>query len=213
MKSVLFIVFSIIEAFSFFTLMLTVFRFNVLEYTRSLIPISVLMAFASFAIWLELDLSSYAPIISVVIFTIFLYLVLKTSLFGALIVSIAGYIAAFIIQTATLILLTSTGFITLDRVQETKPDAFILMGTSSALIFLLSIFLYKKGYGTSTKLTTKINNIRWAGEDKFILLLIIIGIVLVCIIPLLATKLYLAELAYLLVFLFFFYLFIRKARR
>jgi hypothetical protein len=209
MNDIMFIVFSTIEALSIFTIMLAIFRFNILDYINKLFPISLLLSLLSYALWKEDVLTSYVPIISVLVLILFIFYILRTSLVGAAMVAIKGYVAYGVIQTAALAILQSFGLISLERVQASKPDLYILQTVTALILLLISLLLLRYRYGFSYSL----NKFRWGGEGKLVLSLLIFGIIFVAGISLFRTTLYLAATIFATLLFFMIYLSRREEKR
>lgn len=209
MSDVLFILFSTLEALAIYTIMLTIFRYNVFDYIKQLLPISFLMSLCSYSVWSDFELSSYAPVISVFILIFFIFLVLRTSLIGAVLVAVKGYIAYAVVQTIALAILQLSGLISLERVQANKPDLYILQITTAIILFVISFFLFRARYGFSYSL----NRFKWKGEGRLVLGILIAGIAFIAGISLFRTTLFLAAAILAALLFFLIYLSLREEKR
>lgn len=208
MNAILFVVFSTLEAWSIFAISFTLFRYNVLNYNLQIIPISLLMALLSYAIWHETTWKSWIPVISLVLFTLFIFYTLRISLIGSIIVSVTGYGAAIMIQTAFLFALQAMGITTVADVQAAGKGYYILTSLSSCTILLISYLLYRLGYGFSFSL----HQFKVKREKLLILVITVVTFILLSFLHLLKNKLYFVEMIAVAIVLFLIYIALKKER-
>ncbi|MGG1312803.1 MULTISPECIES: hypothetical protein [Cohnella] len=205
MNNVWFVLFSTIEATSIYTIMLTIFRYNTITYIKQIVPISILMSILSWAIWNELNISQYAPIISVVIFVIFIFYILRISLLGAALVVGTGYAAYAVVQTLLLAVFQSLGLLSIENVQSNKPDLYVLQSASALILFFASYVLYKKGYGFTFPLE-RFSWKSWRLENQLVLVVLILSLIFISVVSLLRNRLYMAWIVFTIMFCFLIYL-------
>jgi hypothetical protein len=208
MNEILFIAFSTLETWSIFAISFTLFRFNILKYNLQIVPISVLMALLNYAIWHEIDLGSWTPIIGLVLFTLFIFYTLRISLIGSLIVAVTGYASVILVQTAFLYGLQLANITTVAEVQAGGSDYYILSAVSSCTVLLLSYLLYKLGYGFSFSL----NHFQVQHENMLILVFTVVAFILLSFLHLLKNKLYFVGLILFLIVLFLIFIALKKER-
>ncbi|OUM94676.1 MAG: hypothetical protein A9Z00_10930 [Thermobacillus sp. ZCTH02-B1] len=208
MKEALFVVFSALETWSIFAISFTLFRFNILKYNLQIVPISGLMALLNYAIWHEIDLASWVPAIGLVLFTLFIFYTLRISLIGSLIMAATGYGSTILIQTAFLYAAQLAGFTTVAEVQAGGAAYFILSVVSSCVVIVLSLLLYRLGYGFSFPL----QKFKLKRENLLILALFAAMFILLMFLHLLKDKLYFVELIAFAVELFLIFIALRKER-
>jgi len=208
MNEILFIAFSTLETWSIFAISFTLFRFNILKYNLQIVPISVLMALLNYAIWHEIDLGSWTPIIGLVLFTLFIFYTLRISLIGSLIVAVTGYASVILVQTAFLYGLQLTGIASVAEVQAGGTGYYILSAVSSCTVLLLSYLLYKLGYGFSFSL----NHFQVQHENMLILVFTVVAFILLSFLHLLKNKLYFVGLILFLIVLFLIFIALKKER-
>lgn len=208
MKDVLFVVFSAMEAWSIFAVSFTLFRFNILKYITQIVPISLMMALLSYAIWHEAGLGSWIPVISLVLFALFIFYTLRISLIGSLIVAVTGYASVILVQTAFLYGLQLTGITSVAEVQAGGTGYYILSALSSCTVLLLCYLLYRLGYGFSFSL----NHFKVQHENMLILVITVATFILLSFLHLLKNRLYFVELIAFAIVLFLIYIALRKER-
>jgi len=207
-NEILFIVFSTLETWSIFAISFTLFRFNILKYNLQIIPVSFLMALLNYAIWHETNLGSWIPVIGLVLFTLFIFYMLRTSLIGSLIVALTGYGTVILIQTAFLYICQLAGFTTVADVQAGGTDYYILSAVSSIAVILLSLRLYRLGYGFSFSL----NHFKVQRENLLILAIMVAMFIMLSFLHLLKNRLYFVELVAVAIVLFLIFIALRRER-
>jgi hypothetical protein len=208
MNEILFVVFSTLETWSIFAISFTLFRFNILKYNLQIIPVSVLMALLNYAIWHETNLGSWIPVIGLVLFTLFIFYTLRTSLLGSLIVALTGYGTVILIQTAFLYFYQLAGFTTVTEVQARGTNYYILSAVCSIVVLLLSFLLFRLGYGFSFSL----NHFKVQRENLLILTIVVAMLIILSFLHLLKNKLYFVELVMVAIVLFLIFIALRRER-
>jgi len=202
MNNLIFIAVSMFEAFSAFAIMLTIFRFKFRDYFKYLFPASAVMSVMSYLIWMEFGLENYAAIIFLFCFTLFNYHILRTSLFGAAIVTITGNVSSFVVQTSYIFLLEKAGLIEMEGIQNQNDDYFLMSVLSSVTLILISRRLYRTGYGFTYSLdrfTWRLDNGRLKRENWLVLLVMIISALFLAALQYFVGIFYLAGLAALII--------------
>ncbi|REK56031.1 MAG: hypothetical protein C6W55_09055 [Thermobacillus sp.] len=208
MNEILFIAFSTLETWSIFAVSFTLFRFNILKYNLQIVPISVLMALLNYAIWHEIDMGSWTPMIGLVLFTLFIFYTLRISLIGSLIVAVTGYTSVILVQTAFLYGLQLTGIASVAEVQAGGTGYYILSAVSSCTVLLLSYLLYRLGYGFSFSL----QHFKVKHENMLILVITVATFILLSFLHLLKNRLYFVEMIAVVIVLFLIYIALRRER-
>lgn len=211
MDDALFLICSTVEAFSIFTIMLSLFRFNVFHYYKQLIAISILMSVLSFSIWNELNLSDFAPLISIAIFIVFIFYTLRISIVGSIIVAISGYISYALIQTVILLLMESANVFSLVHASKDDGGAYILQVVSSIIALSLSWMFYRRGLG----FTFSLDRFKWRKEieNTFMFAVLALGIIFVASIPMFKNSLFIAAAILIIVLFFLIFLSMKKEKR
>jgi len=202
LNDALFVVFSALEAWSIFAVSFALFRFNVLKYYAQILPISILMALLSYAIRLETAWTSWVPVMALVLFTLFIFYTLRTSLLGSVVVTITGYSLFILIQTALMNGAQLAGF------RSEDFDMYVLWPVSSCVVLLLSYLLYRFGYGFSFSL----NNFKVKRENLIIMIIAIVMFLLLSFLHLLKNKLYLVEMITAAIIFFLIHVALRRER-
>lgn len=208
LSEILFFVFSTLETWSIFAISFTLFRFNILKYNLQIIPITVLMALLNYAIWYETNLGSWIPVIGLVLFTLFIFYMLRTSLIGSLIVALTGYGTVILIQTAFLYIYQLAGFTTVADVRAGGSSYYILSAVSSCVVLLLSWLLYRLGYGFSFSL----HHFKVQRENMLILVVTVAMFIMLSFLHLLKNKLYFVELVAIANVLFLIFIALRREK-
>jgi hypothetical protein len=202
MKDVLFVVFSTLEAWSIFAISFALFRFNILKYNTQVVPICILMAMLSYAVWHETTWGTWLPVIALVLFTLFIFYTLRVSLIGSIIVTMTGYSFFILIQTALLNIFQLAGL------RAADSALYMAWPISTCVILLLSYGLYRFGYGFSFPL----NHFKVRRENMLILVSAVVTFLLLSFVHLLKNKLYFVEMIAAVIILFLIYIALRKER-
>ncbi|MGG1618259.1 hypothetical protein [Paenibacillus sp. NRS-1781] len=135
-----FLLFSTAEAMAAFFLMTAMFRLKGIDYAWQALFISLIMNLQSYMIREETSLSFIAPIVNILLFTFLLATVVKVPVLWSAIISIAGVFLYGAIQAILLV----TTFKEVDSTQlQNSSTGALLQAITSALVFILSWFLYR----------------------------------------------------------------------
>ncbi|RRJ54802.1 hypothetical protein EHV15_35015 [Paenibacillus oralis] len=163
-----YIVFSTVETFSYFVLLQSVFRFNPKLYLIESTSVSIVISFLSYFVREEMGIKTIFPLIALLVFIFFVKFVLKTSITWSIIISLASYAIFFLVQTGILLLLTSTGLLSLETAQNASSDQFIGQFLTAITLVVPSLYLFNKGYGYSREF----DRLSFKGEIIFSIFLI-----------------------------------------
>ncbi|MFC5652927.1 hypothetical protein ACFPYJ_28240 [Paenibacillus solisilvae] len=206
MDVALFIIFSVFEGLAAFTVMLTMFRYNIREYLLQLSLFSIMMSVFSFSMRYELGLENYTPFLSLLLFVLIIFITLRISMLGAVIVVVPGYVLYAVLQTAILNVLQTLNLTTVIRVQENTSDLYFLQAVTAAAAFITCWFIFRRGFGFSWSL----NRFSFQGENILVLVLLILGIAFASVYTLLKTELVFVSATFIIILVSLLYLFIRK---
>ncbi|MGM1023392.1 MAG: hypothetical protein ACQEXV_23400 [Bacillota bacterium] len=135
-----FLLFSTAEAMAAFFLMTAMFRLKGIDYAWQALFISLLMNLQSYVLREEMSLSFLAPVINILLFSFLLATVVKVPIIWSSIISISGIFLYGMVQA---ILLASL-FKGVETAQLPNTDeGGLLQAITSALVFLISWFLYR----------------------------------------------------------------------
>jgi hypothetical protein len=166
--------FSIIETIAVYYLVMALFRFRTRDFVWEALFLSLLINLQSYILRNEFSLSFMVPLITVVTFTFFFKILVRIPLVWSLIATIFGYAIYAFLQIGLTILL----FGSIDNAQSTLSNGYLLQFSSGLIAILLSIFLFKIGWGFKFDF----EKLRFKFEDLLAISLIIAFLILVSII-------------------------------
>lgn len=166
--------FSIIETIAVYYLVMALFRFRTRDFVWEALFLSLLINLQSYILRNEFSLSFMVPLITVVTFTFFFKILVRIPLVWSLIATIFGYAIYAFLQIGLTILL----FGSIANAQSTLSNGYLLQFSSGLIAILLSIFLFKIGWGFKFDF----EKLRFKFEDLLAISLIIAFLILVSII-------------------------------
>lgn len=166
-----FLLFSIVETFAAFVLMLTIFRVRALDYVWPALFIGLIMNLQSFILREETSLAFFAPTINIILFTLLITTVVRMPIIWAAIISITGIFLYTLFQAAIILML----FGTLTTEMQTSAEGSLAQAVTSAWVLAISWFLYKFKIG----FTADYENLRFKWEYVLVIILII-GVLAAC---------------------------------
>jgi hypothetical protein len=101
------------------------------------------MNLQSFVLRNELSMSSYAPLISMLIFIFFYAVVVKIPLIGSLIITLAGFAGFGLVQAGLVFVL----FGSIEAAQSSLSNGYALQTATAIVVFILARVPYRFGYG------------------------------------------------------------------
>lgn len=164
-----FLLFSTAEAMAAFFLMTAMFRLKGIDYAWQALFISLIMNLQSYMFREETSLSYIAPIVNILLFTFLLTTVVKVPILWSSIISIAGVFLYGAVQAVLLV----TAFKGLDSTHlQNSSQGTLLQALTSALVFLLSWFLYRFRIG----FTFDFEKLRMKWEHTIVAILIVMSL-------------------------------------
>jgi len=157
---VMFMLFSTLEVYAAFVLMMAIFRMNALEYIWQSFIIALLMGIQSYFLR-EVDLGYIATLINLLCYVLLLTTVVKVSLIWSAIVACIGF---FLYGTIQAVLFTTI-------------RGELLQIVTSVLIMALSYVLYRFGIGFALDF----DKLRFKGERIIVITVIILSFILMTI--------------------------------
>jgi hypothetical protein len=152
-----------------FFLMTAMFRLKGIDYAWQALFISLIMNLQSYMIREETSLSYIAPIVNILLFTFLLTTVVKVPILWSAIISIAGVFLYGAVQAVLLV----TAFKGLDSTHlQNSSQGTLLQALTSALVFLLSWFLYRFRIG----FTFDFEKLRMKWEHTIVAILIVMSL-------------------------------------
>jgi hypothetical protein len=137
--------FSTLEGIGLLALMLALFRFKITQFIWPALFTILIMNLQSYIMRNELSLAYLAPVVNIVIFIFFIATVVKEPLVGSALITITGYLAYALLQTALVPILIGS----IRQVQDSLTNGYILQSGSFLLDVLLAWILYRYGKGFS----------------------------------------------------------------
>lgn len=160
--------FSTAEAMAAFFLMTAIFRLKGIDHAWQALFVSLIMNLQSYMIREETSLSYLAPIVNILLFTFLLATVVKVPILWSSIISIAG---VFLYGAVQAILLVTVFKGDSTNLQNSSQGA-LLQALTSALVFLLSWFLYRFRIG----FTFDFEKLRMKWEHTIVAILIVMSL-------------------------------------
>lgn len=169
-----FMVFSTIETISVYYLIMALFRFKARDYIWEALVIVLLINLQSYVLRNEFSLAYLVPLLTLCIFTFLFSVVVKIPLVWSFVTTIFGYAIYAFLQVGLVILL----FGSITTAQSSTSNGYLLQFASGSITILLSILLYKIGWGFKFDF----EKLRFKFEDMLVIVSIIVFLVLMTII-------------------------------
>lgn len=169
-----YMVFSTIETISVYCLIMSLFRFKFQSYIWQALIMVLLINLQSYIMRNEFPLSYLVPLITILLFAVFFTVVVRIPLIWSVIVTVLGYVVYAFLQTGLAKLL----FGSIAIAQKDISDGYLLQFASGFIIILLSIWLYKIGWGFKFDF----ERLRFKFEDVLMIMLISIFLVFVSVV-------------------------------
>ncbi|WP_226003148.1 hypothetical protein [Paenibacillus sp. BJ-4] len=166
-----FLLFSSVETFAAFVLMLTVFRIRALDYVWPALFIGLIMNLQSLVLREEISLSFFAPTINIILFTLLITTVVRMPIIWAAIISMTGTFLYTLFQAVIIVML----FGTLTTEMQSSAEGSLAQAVTSAWVLAVSWFLYKFKIGFKANY----ENLRFRWEHTLVVVLII-GLLAAC---------------------------------
>ncbi|OKP97761.1 hypothetical protein [Paenibacillus sp. P46E] len=166
--------FSTIEAISVYCLIMSLFRFKFQNYLWQALFMVLLINLQSYIMRNEFSLSYLVPLITILLYAFFFKVVVKIPLIWSVVVTVLGYVAYAFLQTGLAKLL----FGSISAAQGDISNGYLLQFASGFITILLSIWLYKIGWGFKFDF----ERLRFKFEDVLMILLIAIFLVFVSVV-------------------------------
>lgn len=165
MEPLLFMIFSTIETFSLYFLIMSLFRYQWQDYVWQSLFVILLLNLQSYLMRKEFDMANFSSLTLVIILIVFFSAVVKMPIIMSIIASITGFITFALIQTVILF----TMFGSLERVESDPQLGYMLQLVTAIFNIVVFRLLYVKGKG----FTFDIEKLRLKTEDMILTILII----------------------------------------
>ncbi|MDQ0496364.1 hypothetical protein [Paenibacillus brasilensis] len=139
-----FLLFSTMESYAAFALMLSIFRLKAIDYAWQAIIIMFIISAQSYVLREELSLAVFVPIISMLLYIFLITTVVKVPILWSSIITIIGFSIYGVMQSIILKILFQN--VPTEQFQGSAQGA-LLQAITSAVVLLLSWVLYKFGIG------------------------------------------------------------------
>lgn len=143
-----YIIFSTIEGIGVFYLTLTLFRYKIKEHLFPIVIINILISFLSYNLQQDSSYTWITPIAQLILLAFFIQILIRIPLIWSVITAFTGIILFGLIQTLLLFALDFIQIMDFNFVQlGTTSEAYLFQAIEAIVIYPLSYFLYKRGYG------------------------------------------------------------------
>lgn len=142
-EPVLYILFSALETFAVYCLIMTLFRYKIRDFFWEALVTGLLINLQSYVMRNEFSLAYLVPIITIFIFVVFFKIFVRIPLIWSLVATVLGYVIYALIQTGFANLL----FGSIAAIADSKFNGYLLQCSSGGVTILASLFLYKIGMG------------------------------------------------------------------
>ncbi|WP_052088023.1 hypothetical protein [Paenibacillus wynnii] len=163
---VLFMIFSTLETFALYFLIMTLFRFKWARHVWEALFIILFLNLQSYLLRNELDMPSFAPLVLVIVFILFFALKVKMPLVLSVIATISGFVIFTLVQT--IILLGYFGSIS--SIDNNASNGYLLQFITSIIIIPVCWLSYVKGKG----FTYDYEKLRFKLEDVVLTTLVVL---------------------------------------
>lgn len=166
MSMLKYIIFSSLEYLSLFMFILIQFRFSLKENITQILLISLLLSFVSYSFW-SADLNGIFPLIQFVIVLLYMQIVMKVSLFNALIMFFTGYIVLGVVQTCFVALTMHLDPLHKELKAGTN-GAYLMQLISSSMMMIFSFLVsYLKGGFSFIEAKSRFSRKTFTGKNRF----------------------------------------------
>ncbi len=195
--------FSTIEAISVYCLTMTLFRYKFSNYVWEAMFTVLLVNLQSYVMRSEFSLAYLVPLITIFIFVCFFTVIVKIPIIWSVVVTVMGYVIYALLQTGLAKLLIGS----IEAAQDDLSKGYLLQFSSGFITILLSIWLYKIGWGFKFDF----ERLRFRFEDILMITLITMFLVFVSVV-FYYNELFVNILFFSTVMLFLLYYAIRRER-
>jgi hypothetical protein len=199
-----FLVYSMIESFAIVAVMLAIFRFKVTDYIWPTILLILTMSLQSYVLREELSLSTFVPIINLVLLTFFTMQFVKVPLIWSVLISSFGSVVTILLQ----VLIVALSGKPVEWFQTELIRGHFLQSMTGIVSCIIAYLLFKFGIG----LSFSFEKLRFKWENFMIYTLI--GVIVLGFGVLASQRTVFVDILFLLfALLFFVYYTIRKETR
>jgi hypothetical protein len=177
MNFILFNTFSTLENIGIILIMLSLFKYRVLDYLPQILLTSSILSLISHTMRFELSNSNLVPFIVILTLFLFVWIAFRVSVFYALIITIVGFIASALLQLILLFIIELTELTTLNAIETPYSiEGYSIQFMTSILAFLLSFLLRRKNYGFNWVPYSKTAKFKLKGDNIILFLVTIVSV-------------------------------------
>ncbi|WEK53985.1 MAG: hypothetical protein P0Y55_15680 [Candidatus Cohnella colombiensis] len=140
-----FVFFSMLESFAIVAIMLALFRFKVTNYIWPIVFLTLSMSLQSYVLREELALSSFVPIINLILLTFFTMQFVRVPMIWSILISTFGSVATILIQ----VLLVALSGNSVEWFRALTDREYLMQVLTFIVSSAIAYVLYKFGIGFS----------------------------------------------------------------
>lgn len=156
-----FMVVSLVEGLAVYTLIMNIFRLKPLGNVREFILVISLINLSNYFLRDEVIVAGMAPVINIVLLTIFIAILVRVPLVWSALISLIGFVMYAVFQIAVSLGLQAVGLIEIEQMQQGSYSTAFIPFSTAIFTIVISTWLYKKGYGFVFPFT----RFRWRFEE------------------------------------------------
>ncbi|PYI57078.1 hypothetical protein [Paenibacillus flagellatus] len=179
----LYIVLTALQAMGILYLSYSVFRYKFASYWRETLFVSFTIACIVYFVRV-LDLKAIVPLIMCLVMILFLWLIIRIPFLFSALMAVTGYMALIILETVVLFLFDHLKFLPQSYTLSNNPSdasfltyANILMIATNVLLYGLSWWLYRKGYGFAFSFDSR--TVQFKKETAVLLVVIVQSLIVI----------------------------------
>jgi hypothetical protein len=171
---------STIENIAAIILLLSIFKYRVLDYFPQTILSGLILSLISHTMRFEFNDSNWVPFVSIITLFLFIWIAFRVALFYALIISVVGYVAYSLIQAILVFILHSLGYLSLETAQQPYAlQAYIMQLITSIVAFSISYLLTRKNYGFNWVPYSSTAKFKLTRDNVILIIVTIISVIVV----------------------------------
>jgi hypothetical protein len=172
--------FSTVENIATITLLLSIFKYRVLDYIPQMLLASLVMSLISHTMRFEFANSSFVPVIMIFTLFLFIWISFKVAPLYALIITIVGYVVYGLLQTMIFFGLQSLGLLTQEMVEkEYSYEGYLLQFITFIAAYIISNLLRKNNYGFNWVPYNKSAKFKLIGDNLLFFVTVVISVFII----------------------------------
>ncbi|MCR8983326.1 hypothetical protein [Brevibacillus laterosporus] len=174
---VLFYLFSLFEYLAIFTLMFSLFRFELKEYLTEMVVLSFIMTFFSHYLRAFLQINDFAPIVLLLVLVVLFWVIGRIPIFYASVMVVTSYLMYGVFQYTTFMILSTFIVLSLEEIRLNSEAGYLLQITTIIPTLLVSFGLRRMNLGFGF-IPTGFVRIKFRGYNLALLITVCISVVL-----------------------------------